>query len=137
MFSKFCHYTGIVVCIALVLSCFLPWVHYNSINETFTGYHVTRFSTNNYYGRAGIVITIMTALVFILFITPKIWAKRINFFLSGLIFAYCIRTYIIFTGSLFEGEVETRIGMYLVVVLSFLLLVCSVFPKIDINSEKN
>lgn len=136
MFSRICHYTGIITCFALILACFLPWVHYNSINETFTGYHVTRFSTNNYYGRAGIVITVMTAVIFIFFIIPKIWAKRINFFLSGLLFAYCIRTYIIFTGSLFEGEVETKSGMYLIVSLSFLLLVCSVFPKIELNQNK-
>ncbi len=77
----------------------------------------------------------MTSIVFIFFIIPKIWAKRINFFVSGLLFAYCIRTYIIFTGSLFEGEVETKTGMYLVLTLSFLLLVCSVFPKIDIKSD--
>lgn len=78
----------------------------------------------------------MTVVVFIFFITPKIWAKRINFFLTGLLFAYCIRTYIIFTGSLFEGEVVTMVGMYLILLLSFLLMVCSVFPKIDIKSDQ-
>ena len=128
MFSRICHYTGLLACIAIVGACFLPWTHYNNINETFTGYHVTRFSTGNYYGRSGIVITIMTGIIFLFMLLPYIWAKRINLFLAALLFAYCIRTYIIFTSALFEGEVDKKPGIYLIILLSFIILVASVFP---------
>jgi hypothetical protein len=137
MFSKICHYTGILLCILIILACFLPWVHYNSINETFTGFYVKKFTTDNYYGRAGMIITYFTSVILLLFFIPKIWAKRINLFLSALLFAYCIRTYIIFTGSLFEGEVENRIGIYLILIFSFLIMVCSVFPKVEINPKRS
>ena len=125
------HYIGLLTCLLLIASCFIPWVHYNNINETFTGYHVSRFPAGNYYGRAGIVITFFTVIIFLLMLTPKLFAKRINLFLSALLFAYCLRTYVIFTGSLFEGEVEKRAGIYLINILSFLLLLTSVFPNKD------
>jgi hypothetical protein len=129
MFSKVMYYTGIAATVAMIITCFMPWVHYNSINETFTGYHVTKFVTGNYYGRAGIPITIMSSIILICMLLPKLWAKRINLFVAALLFAYCIRTYIIFTSALFEGEVEKKPGIYLVIVLSFLMLLGCLFPK--------
>jgi hypothetical protein len=129
--NLFFHYTALISCIALIAVCFMPWTHYNSINETFTGYHVTRFVTGNYYGRAGIIITGCVVIIFLLNITPKIMAKRVNLFLCALLVGYTIRTYTIFTSALFEGEVTKYAGIYLIVVLSLILLVCSAFPKVN------
>ncbi len=131
--NKYYHYTGLLCCLLLIAACFMPWTHYNSINETFNGFNVKRFSTGNYYGKAGRIITIFTILIFVLMLVPKLWAKRVNLFLSALLFAYCIRTYIIFTNSLFEGEVEKKAGIYLIILFSFLVLLTSVFPKKEHN----
>ena len=128
---RFMHIIGMLAAVALVAACFMPWVHYNSINVTFTGFHVTKFAGGVYYGKAGAVITPLAIIILILMLVPKIWAKRVNLLLAGLLFAYCIRTYIVFTGSLFEGEVEKLAGIYLVLVFSFILLVTAVFPKIE------
>ena len=130
------YYTGLAAAVAIILSCFLPWVHYNSINETFTGFHVNRFAAGNYYGRAGIIITILGIVVLICMLLPRIWAKRANLFLSALLFAYCIRTYIIFTGALFEDEVQKMAGIYLIVFLSFIMLLASGFPKIEEKEDQ-
>lgn len=125
------HITGLIACLALIGSCFLPWAYYQQIGETFTGFHVTRFSTGTYYGRAGIFITVLSIIIFVLTLLPRVWGKRVNLFLSALLFAYCIRSYIIFTSSLFENEVHKRPGIYLIIFFSFLVLVSSIFPKID------
>jgi hypothetical protein len=129
MFNKISHYTGIIACIALIISCFLPWTHYNSINETFTGFNVKPFPTGTNYGRAGLVMTIMTGLILLLKLTGRTWASRVNLFLAAVLLAYAVRTYIIFTGSLFEGEVETFAGIYLVLIFSAIIMVTAVFPK--------
>lgn len=129
MFSKVMYYLGIVASVAIIICCFIPWVHYNSINTTFTGYNVVKFATGNYYGRAGIIITVLAAVIFILMLTPRLWAKRLNLFVSAVLFAYCIRTYIIFTSALFENEVEKKAGIYLIMILSVIILVASAFPK--------
>lgn len=129
MHKNFFHYASLVLCIALVIVCFIPWVHYNSINETFSGYHVTRFVTGVYYGRAGLVITIFSAIIFLLNLLQNTAAKTVSLFLCALLFAYTIRTYILFTGSLFEGEVTKLPGIYLIVFISAAILVCSAFTK--------
>ena len=49
-------------------------------------------------------------------------------FLCALLVAYTLRTYVIFTGSLFDGEVTKLAGIYLIVFLSFVMVICSVFP---------
>jgi len=128
MFARLMYYVGILACLGIVMACFLPWAHYNNINETFTGFHVSRFVTGNYYGRAGYIICIFSGIILLLSFVPKLWAKRTNLFFTAILFAYCIRTYIIFTSSLFEGEVEKRAGIYLVVILSFIMLLASLFP---------
>jgi hypothetical protein len=134
MLPKYFHYTGILACIALIAACFMPWTHYNNINETFTGFHVTRFPTGNYYGRAGLIITVITIIILLLMLTPALWAKRVNLFLCALLLAYTVRTYIIFTSALFEGEVEKQAGIYLIVILSVILMASAVFPHLK---EKN
>lgn len=131
MSPRVMHIIGLLAGIALIGTCFMPWVHYNSINVTFTGFHVTKFAGGIYYGKAGTVITPLTVVILLLMLIPKVWAKRVNLLLAGLLFAYCIRTYIVFTGSLFEGDVDRLAGIYLLLVLSFILLVSAVFPKIE------
>jgi hypothetical protein len=65
-------------------------------------------------------------------LTPKRLAKRANLFLSALLFAYCIRTYIIFTSALFEGEVEKLAGIYMIVLLSTVIMLSTLFPKMKV-----
>ncbi len=127
-YKKILHYTSIMSCIALIATCFIPWVHYNNIDVTFNGYNVKRFATGVYYGRAGIIITIFAATSCLLTLTQSVVAKRINMFLCALLVAYTLRTYVIFTGSLFDGEVTKLAGIYLIVILSLVMVICSVFP---------
>ena len=122
---------AIITCLLLIATCFIPWVHYNSINETFTGFHVTKFSTNVYYGKAGKIIASLAIINFICTIIPSLFLKRLNMFTTALLFAYCIRTYVLFTGSLFDGQVEKYAGIYLIVLLSLAMVVFSVFPSLE------
>jgi hypothetical protein len=125
------HIFGLISAVMLIISCFLPWTYYNSLHETFTGFHVLKFANGNYYGRAGLVITILTAIAILLMFVKKIWAKRVNLFIAGVVFAYVIRTYIIFTSSLFPGEVTKKPGIYLVLMFSIFFLVSTLFPKVE------
>ena len=123
MIVHFFRRLGIPACIALILTCFLPWVHYNNVDLTFNGYNVEPFSTGNNYGKAGIPITWISSFILVCMMIPKIWAKRLNIFLAAFLMAYGIRTYIIFTSALFENELEKKLGIYLVVILPIIILV--------------
>ena len=127
-YKKNLHYLAIIATLGIITTCFIPWVHYNNINVTFNGYNVKKFATGVYYGRAGIIITIFAAISLLFTLMPSIVAKRVNMFLCALLVAYTLRTYVIFTGSLFDGEVTKLAGIYLIVFLSFVMVICSVFP---------
>ena len=120
---------GIVASLLLIVVCFLPWTHYVSINETFTGYHVKRFPNGPYYGRAGLIITIIAVMLLAGMFSGKLFLKRANLFLAAVLVAYAARTYILFTSSLFPGEVEKKIGILLLIPLSVLILISTIFPK--------
>ena len=127
-YKKNIHYLAIVATLAIIATCFIPWVHYNNIDVTFNGYNVKKFATGVYYGRAGIIITIFAAISLLFTLMQSMVAKRVNMFLCALLVAYTLRTYVIFTGSLFDGEVTKLAGIYLIVILSFVMVICSVFP---------
>ncbi len=129
MQNRLMHGTGIAACLLLISACFFPWTHYASINETFTGFHVKRFPGGPYYGRAGLIITILTSIILAGMLFGKLWMKKVNLFLAAMLLAYCVRTYILFTSSLFPGEVEKKIGIFLIIPLSALVLISAVFPK--------
>ena len=122
---------AILSCIALIITCFMPWVHYNSINETFTGFNVKPFGTKVNYGKAGKIIVILTSISLICTVLPVLFLKRVNMFATALLFAYSIRTYILFTGSIFDGQVEKFAGIYLIILFSLVIVVCSVFPNLE------
>ena len=129
MFNKVFHYIGLGSCIFLIIACFLPWTYYVHPNITFTGFNVQTFPSGINYGRAGYPISILTAIILVLMLLPKIGAKKTNLFLAGLLMAYAIRTFVVFTGSLLPGDVEKKIGIYLVIFLPILILISAVFPK--------
>lgn len=133
MLNKVAHITGILTCLGIIGACFMPWTYYQSIQQTFTGFNVVPFPTGNYYGKAGIPISVISSLILLLMFIPRIWAKRTNLFLAGVLVAYTIRTYIIFTSALFDGEVTKFIGIYLVIILSILLLITTLFPNVQTN----
>ena len=66
---------------------------------------------------------------------PKVWAKRVNIFLSAFLLAYIFAVYIRFTNSLFENEIEKRYGIYLLVASAIVILVASVFPDMRMKAK--
>lgn len=130
------HNIGIMACVAMIISCFLPWTYYPVVNETFTGFHVVRFATGNFYGKAGYAIVALTLIIFMLMLIPKIWAKRLNLFVAALLVAYTIRTFIIFTAGLVAGDVVKKPGIYAIIACSLLIMIGTLFPNQPVVSTK-
>jgi len=134
---KYAKEIGIAGCILLIIACFLPWTYYPAIGETFTGFHVKRFANGNYYGRPGMFLTLIALFSIVLFYLPKLWAKRVNIFLAAFLASYMYRTYRIFTGSIIEGEVESRIGIWIAILATVIMLIASVFPDMKLEKKVN
>ncbi len=135
-FKKWIQNIAILCSISLIIACFIPWVHNNTIDVTYTGFNVKKFANGGTLGRAGIFITILTAINLLFTLVPKITLKRINMFVCALLVAYTLRTYVIFTASLFEGEITKLAGIYLIIILSFILVGCSIFPNLKEDTGK-
>lgn len=130
MNKKYIQILAIATTIALIITCFIPWVHYIGINETFTGMNVKKFETGVNYGKPGKIIIALCIISLLCVLIPKLFLKRVNMFATALLFAYSIRTYVLFTGSIFDGQVEKFAGIYLIMLLSLAMVVCSVFPNL-------
>lgn len=133
------YYLGLVACILLVASCFMPWAFYNdpSITDvsqrTFTGF----YSFQNYYGKPGKFLTVFAALSLLLKLLPKVWAKRLDLFLCAFCMAYALTTFLRYLRQYGAAIMpEAQIGIYLMLGASILLLVAAIFPDLKVVEKK-
>ena len=131
MILKYLNWIGIAACIMLIISCFLPWVHYADINQNFTGF----YSYQNQYGKPGRLFLVLGTLILIFMLLPKVWAKRANLFISALVVAYAVKSYILFSSCYNNYCPQKLFGIYLMVFCTVLMLLAAAFPKLSINTE--
>ncbi|HEY4875512.1 MAG TPA: hypothetical protein VIH86_08080 [Puia sp.] len=129
---KYSMSVGIIAALILIASCFIPWTYYPDIDKTFTGF----FSQANAYGKPGKAIIFFSVLSVVLFIIPKIWAKRFNVLVTAITIAYCVRSYVLFTTC--SGGVcpEKKVGIFLIVISSALMLVSALLPDLKLNENE-
>lgn len=128
---KFSKWIGVIAAIALIVVCFMPWTYHADVQKNFTGF----FSEKDAYGKPGKFLIIFSVISILLFIVPKIWAKRTNLFVTGIMLAYAIKTYIMYTSCYNAYCPEKKAGIYLVVLLSVIQFVMSLFPDVKIKQE--
>jgi len=129
---KYSKWIGLAAAIALIVVCFMPWTYHADVQKNFTGF----FSEKNAYGKPGKFLIIFSVVSIALVLIPKIWAKRTNLFITGLMLAYAIKTYILYTSCYNAYCPEKKAGIYLVVVLSFVQFLMSLFPDVKINKQE-
>jgi hypothetical protein len=128
---KYYKQIGLIACILLVISCFLPWAFYPDLHKSFNGF----FSEMDIYGKPGKVFIFFAVLSAILILLNKIWAKRTLIFLAAFNVGYLIRTYILYTSCYRAFCPEKQYGLYLLIVGCVLLLIVSFFPNLKLKDE--
>jgi hypothetical protein len=128
---KYAAYLGIASALLLMAFCFMPWAYYPDLQQNFTGF----YSVQNTYGKPGIALIFLAVMAIVLFLIPKLWAKRTNQFISVLIFAYSLKSFILFTGSYGGIHPEIKPGLVGTLLFSFVMLVCSLLSKGDFKEE--
>ncbi|MBN8835218.1 MAG: hypothetical protein ABS68_07155 [Niastella sp. SCN 39-18] len=128
---KYSKWVGLFICIALMAVCFLPWTYHADVHKNFTGF----FSQNNAYGKPGKFIIFLTLLSGLLIIIPKLWAKRTHIFIAGILVAYAIKTYILYTSCYNAYCPEKKPGIFLMIGLSFLLFIISLVPDMKLKNK--
>lgn len=112
---------GILLCIGMIISCFLPWTYHADINKTFTGF----FSENNIYGRPGRYFVFFSLFCLTSFLLKNNILLRVQFFVAGIMMAYAVKTYILFVSCYRAYCPEKKEGIYLMIVFSILIFIAS------------
>ncbi len=132
MFPKIIKWVALLSVIGLIICCYMPWTFFPDIKETFSGF----YSHKNEYGKPGVLIVPVAIVVGILLLLNKIWAKRVNLFITALLLGYVIKSYVLFTNCYGIYCPEKQPAVYLIVLFSFLMLTGAIFPQMKLATPE-
>ena len=129
---KYSQYIGIVVAIALVVICTLPWVYIPSLQIYLMGINGKASAELNFGSQIkshGFLATIMI----ICFFVSKIWSKRLNVFLGAVNLSWAFKNFLIFTMCRGGECPEKQPAIYLLVVFAAIMFIMTLLPKLDVK----
>ncbi len=126
---KYSKWIGLVVYIGLIYICFIPWTYHADLGKYFTGF----FSEKNIYGKPGKFFIIFSVICVLMMFVEKVWAKFVHIFFAGVILAYALKTYHLYTSSYNAYSPEKQPGIYLLLLVSILSFAISLFPDMKIR----
>lgn len=129
---KHSQWIGVGAAVLVIAGCFLPWAYFPDLREDFTGF----FSEQNRYGRPGKVLVVFCGVEILLFLVPKVWAKRANLFTAAVTLAWSIKSYMLYTACYKGICPERRLGIFLVLGGAAIALVASLLPDLSVREEK-
>lgn len=132
MLESYSKWIAISASLLLIISCFMPWAYYPDIDKVFTGF----FSEKNLYGKPGKWLTVMAVISLLCHLLPQVFFKRVNLLLMALNLAYAIKTYIVFAACYHGYCPEKRVGIFLMLITSILLMLTAVFPSGKVKVEE-
>jgi hypothetical protein len=125
-------WVGVLVCLAIMAVCFMPWTYHADVQKNFTGF----FSEKDAYGSPGKYFIFFSTVSLLLILIPKLWAKRTHWFIPGIMVAYAIKTYILYTSCYNAYCPDKKAGIFLIVGLSLLMFAISLFPDVELSAPK-
>ena len=122
---KYSQWIGILATLALCIACYFPWTYYPDINTYFTGF----FTHQNMYGRPGRFFLVLGAIAILFFAINKVWAKRANLLVTGLVVAYAVRIFFLFVAC-YRGICPVRQpAIYVVLFAPVVMLIMAFLPR--------
>jgi succinate dehydrogenase/fumarate reductase cytochrome b subunit len=122
---KYAAVTGIFAAFLLIVFCFLPWAFYPDLQENFTGF----YSSHNNYGKPGKAIVFFAVLSIVLFLLPKIWAGWVNQITGVILFAYTIKTYILYSSCYNTICPQIHFALPGVLAAALVVLICGLLSR--------
>ena len=129
---RYSKWLGIFAALVLILACFIPWAYYPDIDRNFTGF----FSEQNRYGKPGKFFVVFAIVSIFLCIVPKVWAKRTNMFITAILVAFAIRSFIIYASCYAGICPEKRPGIFLMLIAPILMGIAAVFPDLKLKEKE-
>jgi hypothetical protein len=127
---KYSQWIGIAAALLLIAACFMPWAWFPDLGKNFTGF----FSEKNIYGRPGKVLIFLSVIEILLFVIPRIWAKRANIFVAALTIAFAIKSYILYSSCYGGVCPDKRAGIFLMLGSAAITLVAALLPDLPVRT---
>jgi hypothetical protein len=118
---------GIIAVLILAILCFMPWSYIASRQLTVSGLHAE--GTN--FGKPGLFHLILSGVMIVLFLIPRIWAKRTNVFVAALNLAWAFRNYLLISSCMMGECPEKKPALYLILILAVLAQLMALLPKVN------
>ena len=122
---------GLLAALALIIACFMPWVYIESKSITVTGIE----ASGTTFGKPGYFHLVLAALFLVFHFTPRIWAKRVNLLVSVLNIGWAVRNYFLISACAGGECPEKKIGLYVVLGSSFLMLLAALLPQMKLPEK--
>lgn len=129
---KYSQWIGVVIALLVIMSCFLPWMEVPGTQQLVTG--MNNMGTN--LGKPGKLNIILSTLAIVLFLIPRIWAKRTNLIFCALGIAWAFRNFLLYARCEMGVCPQRKYGLYLLFIGSALMLVAALLPDIKIPAPK-
>jgi hypothetical protein len=117
-------WAGVLVYVCLMAVCFLPWTYHPDIQKNFTGF----FSEGDKYGTPGRYLIIFSVVCSVCIYINMLWAKFTHLFFAGVILAYAIKSYQLYTSTYYAITPIKQAGIYLLILFSVLNFVVAMLP---------
>lgn len=132
---RYSNIIGLISALVLIWACTQKWVYINSPEYYLSGFESTLKQNN--FGRPGKLHLYLSIIASILFIIPKIWAKRTNFVFTALNVAWGVRNFFAIGLTCRAGICPNReLGIYLVFICSIIMFVMALLPKLAVTPTK-
>ena len=129
-------YSQLLGCIAVVLLaavCYLPWSYIEENNILITGMS----APGTLFGKPGLMHFVLGGILILLFLIPRLWAKRTNVFFGAVNLAWSVRNYILLS-TCYMGECpKLRYGIYLEILLCIGILFMTFLPDLKKLEKQN
>jgi hypothetical protein len=71
----------------------------------------------------------------VLYLIPKVWAKRTNIVVAAITVAFAIKCYILYTGCYRGICPDKRIGIFLILLAAGISMLASLLPDLPVKRE--
>ena len=129
---RFMKWAGILAAVALVISCFLPWVSIDTKNIIVWGME----SEGTSFGKPGYLHLILTGIFLAFNLITRIWAKRMNLLVTAINLAWAVRNFFVIS-TCQGGECPGKHpGIYLMLFSSIVMLISAMFPDMKVPQKR-
>jgi hypothetical protein len=118
--------------VALIISCFLPWISIESKDIVVTGFDAAAIK----FGEPGLIHVVVGSIFIILLLLNKLWSLRTAFFISTFNIAWAIRNFFALS-TCSGGECPVRhTALYVVLISSVLACIFMLFIQKRVDEAK-